>query len=157
MHVQNYSVTYNRTFSSNLTNQALVGVSYFNQVFSDANSNFNPVALGLNTGVTSPNLRGAPLIAISGFENTGLTPNSGRNDITGHFADALSYTTGKHQLRFGGEIRQARIDSFYTTGGRGAFYFTGQQGPWRGLLDDSDVDSNVVARAGLLARFGHPS
>jgi len=94
MHVQNYSLTYNTIFSTRLTNQALVGVSYFNQVFSDVNSNIDPVALGLNTGVTSPNLRGAPLISISGFENTGLTPNSGRNDITGHFSDALSYTTG---------------------------------------------------------------
>ena len=157
MHVQNYSLTYNRTFSSRLTNQALVGVSYFNQVFSDLNTNFDPVALGLNTGVTSPNLKGAPLIAISGFESTGLTPNSGRNDITGHFSDALSYTSGKHQMRFGGEIRQARIDSFYTTGGRGAFYFTGTQGPWSGLLNDPTVDSNIVALADFMAGFVHQS
>ena len=157
MHVQNYSLTYNRTFSSRLTNQALVGVGYFNQVFSDLNTNFDPVALGLNTGVTSPNLKGAPLIAISGFESTGLTPNSGRNDITGHFSDALSYTSGKHQMRFGGEIRQARIDSFYTTGGRGAFYFTGTQGPWTGLLNDPTVDSNIVALADFMAGFVHQS
>jgi hypothetical protein len=157
MHVQNYSLTYNTIFSTRLTNQALVGVSYFDQVFSDLNSNIDPVALGLNTGVTSPNLRGAPLVAISGFENTGLTPNSGRQDITGHFSDALSYTTGKHQMRFGGEIRQARIDSFYTTGGRGAFYFTGQQGPWSGLLNDPTVDSNVVALADFMAGFVHQS
>jgi hypothetical protein len=157
MHVQNYSLTYNRIFSSRLTNQALVGVSYFNQVFSDLNSNFDPVALGLNTGVTSPNLRGAPLIAINGFENTGLTPNSGRKDVTGHFSDALSYTAGKHQMRFGGEIRQARIDSFYTTGGRGAFYFTGAQGPWSALLNDPTVDSNVVALADFMAGFVYQS
>ena len=157
MHVQNYSLTYNRVLSSRLTNQALVGVSYFNQVFSDVNSNFDPVSLGLNTGVTSPNLRGAPLISITGFENTGLTPNSGRNDITGHFSDALSYTTGKHQMRFGGEIRQARIDSFYTTGGRGAFYFTGAQGPWSGLLNDPSFDSNIVALADFMAGYVYQS
>jgi len=151
MHVQNYSLTYNKIFSSRLTNQALAGVSYFNQVFSDLNSNFDPVALGLNTGVTSPNLKGAPLIAINGFENTGLTPNSGRSDITGHFSDALSYTTGKHQMRFGGEIRQARIDSFYTTGGRGAFYFNGSQGPWNSLLNEPTFDSNIVALADFMA------
>jgi hypothetical protein len=157
MHVQNYSLTYNRVLSAKLTNQALVGVSYFNQVFSDLNSNFDPVALGLNTGVTSPNLRGAPLISISGFENTGLTPNSGRNDITGHFSDALSYTTGKHQMRFGGEIRQARIDSFYTTGGRGAFYFTGAQGPWSALLNDPTFDTNIAALADFMAGFVYQS
>lgn len=157
MHVSNYSLTYNRVLSSRLTNQALVGVSYFNQVFSDLDHNFNPVALGLNTGVSSPHLSGAPLVAISGFENTGLTPNSGRNDITGHFEDALSYTTGKHQMRFGGEIRQARIDSFYTTGGRGAFYFTGTQGPWSALLSDPTVDSNIVSLADFMAGYVYQS
>jgi hypothetical protein len=157
MHVQNYSLTYNRILTSRFTNQALIGVSYFNQVFSDLNHNFKPVSLGLNTGVSAPNLSGAPLIAITGFENTGLTPNSGRIDITGHFSDALSYTTGKHQMRFGGEIRQARIDSFYTTGGRGAFYFSGTQGPWSGLLNDPTFDSNVVSLADFLAGYVYQS
>jgi Carboxypeptidase regulatory-like domain len=157
MHVQNYSLTYNKIFSSRLTNQALVGVSYFNQVFSDLNHSFNPVTLGLNTGVNATNLAGAPLISITGFENTGLTPNSGRNDITGHFADALSYTTGKHQMRFGGEVRQARIDSFYTTGGRGAFYFSGTQGPWSALLNDPTFDTNIATLADFMAGYVYQS
>ena len=38
MHVQNYSLIYNTSFSPRLTNQVLFGVSYFNQVFSDANT-----------------------------------------------------------------------------------------------------------------------
>ena len=72
IHVQNYSLVYNTTFSPRLTNQALIGVSYFNQVFSDANSSFNPVSLGLNTGVTNSNLIGAPLIAITGLRQHGI-------------------------------------------------------------------------------------
>ena len=151
IHVQNYSLIYNRVLSPRLTNQVLFGTSYFNQVFSDADHNFNPNALGLNTGVTSPSLLGAPLISISGFDPIGLTPNSGRNDITGHLEDALSYVAGKHSMRFGGEVRQAHVDSFYSTGARGAFYFTGAQGPWSALLSDPTVDSNVVALADFLA------
>ena len=138
IHVQNYSLVYNRTFSPRLTNQALIGVSYFNQVFSDANHSFDPVSLGLNTGVSNSNLIGAPLIAITGFDSTGLTPNSGRNDITGHLEDALSYSIGKHQMRFGGEIRQAQVDSFYNTGARGAFYFNGTAGPWAADYTNAD-------------------
>lgn len=151
IHVQNYSVVYNHVFSTRLTNQALMGVSYFNQVFSDANYGFDPNALGLNTGVTAPNLKGAPLISISGFDSIGLTPNSGRNDITGHFEDALSYQTGAHSMRFGGELRQARVDSFYNTGARGGFYFTGAQGPWNPLLSDPNTDSNILSLADFLA------
>jgi hypothetical protein len=151
IHVQNYSLVYNTTFSPRLTNQVLFGVSYFNQVFSDANNSYDPVALGLNTGVSSPNLTGAPLISITGFDPIGLTPNSGRNDVTGHLTDALSWNVGAHQMRFGGEVRQARIDSFYNTGARGAFYFSGAQGPWSALLNDSSFDSNVVSLADFLA------
>ncbi len=106
MHVQNLSLIYNTIVTPAVTNQVLFGVSYFKQTFSDANTAINPVALGLNTGVNAPNLVGAPLISINGFDSTGLTPNSGRTDATGHLSDALSWTKGAHQLRFGGEVRQ---------------------------------------------------
>ena len=151
MHVQNYSLIYNNIISPSISNQVLFGVSYFNQVFSDANTAINPVALGLNTGVNSRNLVGAPQIAITGFDGTGLTPNSGRNDATGHLSDALSWTKGAHQMRFGGEVRQARIDSFYTTGGRGAFFFNGAQGPWSGLLNNPNFDTNIATLADFMA------
>ena len=95
IHVENYSVIYNHIFSAKLTNQAFFGVSYFDQVFSDAQHNYNPVALGLNTGVTDPGLAGAPKITIgptssgsgltgnaSGFDPIGVTPPEGRQDIT---------------------------------------------------------------------------
>jgi hypothetical protein len=143
IHVQNYSVTYNHIFSSSIANQLFAGVSYFNQVFSDEDNSFNPVALGLNTGVTSASLAGSPHLVIgppaagsgltgsgSGFDAIGVTSPSGRNDITGHLVDSLSYTVGKHQFRFGGEFRQAQVDDFYQTNARGAFNFDGSQGPW---------------------------
>ena len=132
MHVQNYSLVYNSVLTPSISNQLLFGVSYFDQVFSDANTAINPIALGLNTGVTASNLVGAPFVSIGSFDSTGLTPNSGRQDVTGHVSDSLSMIKGAHQLRFGGEVRQARIDSFYTTGGRGAFFFNGAQGPGAG-------------------------
>ena len=143
IHVQNYSIVYNHIFSPKIANQLFVGVNYFNQVFSDVNHSYNPVALGLNTGVTDVSLAGSPKIVIgpsaagsgltgsgSGFDPLGVTPPEGRNDITGHLDDALSYTIGKHEFRFGGEFRQAQVDDFYQTGSRGAFTFDGSQGPW---------------------------
>ena len=157
MHVQNLSLIYNTIVTPAVTNQVLFGVSYFKQTFSDANTAINPVALGLNTGVNAPNLVGAPLISINGFDSTGLTPNSGRTDATGHLSDALSWTKGAHQLRFGGEVRQARIDSDYTTGGRGAFFFNGAQGPWAGLLNNPNFDTNIASLADFMAGYVYQS
>ena len=42
----------------------------------------------------------------------GVTVDSGRNDITGHIDDALSWTKGAHEFRFGGEYRHAQVDDF---------------------------------------------
>jgi hypothetical protein len=157
MHVQNYSVIYNTILSPTVSNQLLFGVSYFKQVFSDVNTAINPIALGLNTGVSAPNLVGAPFLSIGNFALTGLTPDSGRQDITGHISDALSMTRGKHQLRFGGEFRQARIDSMYTTGGRGSFFFNGSEGPWSGLLNNPNFDSNIASLADFMAGYVYQS
>jgi hypothetical protein len=143
IHVENYSLIYNRIISSSIANQLSAGVGYFNQVFSDADTNFNLAALGLNTGVTDPSLPGAPHIIIgppssgsgltasgTGFDPTGVTAPSGRNDITGHLDEDLTWTKGAHQMHFGGEFRQGQVDDFYQTGERGTIYFDGSQGPW---------------------------
>jgi Carboxypeptidase regulatory-like domain/TonB dependent receptor len=143
IHVQNYSLVYNRVISNSMTNQLSAGVSYFNQVFSDADTGFDPVGLGLNTGVTDPALAGSPHLIIgpsaasvgltaggSGFDPLGVTAPSGRNDITGHLDEGFAWTKGAHQLRFGGELRKAQVDDFYQTGQRGSIYFDGSQGPW---------------------------
>ncbi len=143
IHVQNYSIVYNHVFSPTITNQLSAGVSYFNQVFYDANTDLNPIGLGLNTGVTSPSLAGSPHLIIgpstastgltaggTGFDPLGVTAPSGRNDITGHLDENLSWTKGAHQFNFGGEYRNAQVDDFYQTGQRGTIYFDGTQGPW---------------------------
>jgi hypothetical protein len=129
IHVQNYSLVLNSVLSPRLTNQVLFGVSYFNQVFHDANNSFDSKAAGLFTSpdalIKGQPILGAPNIAISGFDQVGITPPEGRNDITGHLTDIISYTTGRHQFRFGGEVRQGRVDEFYFRRSLGAFNFTG--------------------------------
>jgi hypothetical protein len=115
----------------------------------------------------------------NGFDPLGPTAPSGRNDITGHFDDDLSWTKGAHQMHFGGEIRQAQVDDFYQTGEKGTIYFDGTQGPWavnstggtpcdaladnntgRGKpkpQDDSTVPSNVLELADFLAGCYNPT
>jgi hypothetical protein len=138
IHVQNIAIVYNRVISSSISNQVLAGVNYFNQVFNDNQTGQDVQSLGFITGATLPN---APNITIgspassgggttassSNFDPVGLTPPEGRNDITGHLTDQLSWTKGKHQMRFGGEYRQAQIDEFYKRHIVGSFTFDGSQ------------------------------
>ena len=154
-HIQNYDAVWNYSVRPNLSNQLAAGVSYFTQGFADALHTQDPLALaGLNTGAT---LSGAPQITINGFDSIGITPTSGRNDITGHISDTLSWTVGKHQLRFGLEYRRAYIDLYYNWGGRGAFNFgtSGVLGPWAG--DTSVADSNILNLADFLAGYSDQS
>jgi hypothetical protein len=139
-HIQNYSLVYNRVISPNIMNQLSAGTSYFQQVFTDADTDFDPIGLGLDTGAT---IAGAPHIVIgpavasgaltasgAGFDPIGVTTPEGRTDITGHLDEDLTWTKGAHQLHFGGELRRAQVNEFYLTNSRGTIFFDGTQGPW---------------------------
>jgi hypothetical protein len=159
IHVQNYSAVLNSIITNRLTNQLLFGISYFNQVFHDANNSFNMKNLGLYLSPSATEngqpILGASNIEISGFDQVGITPPEGRNDITGHLTDILSYVVGKHQLRFGGEVRQGRVDEFYFRRSTGEFTFDGTQGPWAALCSSNPTvigcNQNTTALADFLA------
>ncbi|HEY6845792.1 MAG TPA: TonB-dependent receptor [Terracidiphilus sp.] len=155
-HIQNFNTVWNYSIHPNLSNQLAAGVNYFMQDFADAVHNQDPQTLvGLNSGAT---LAGAPQIAINGFDSIGITPTSGRNDISGQIADTLSWTVGKHQIRFGLEFRRAYIDLYYNWGARGAFNFgngPSPLGPWAG--DSSVTDPNVLTLADFLAGYAYTS
>ena len=146
--MQNYSLVFNNVITPKFVSQTLLAANYFKQTFNDFNTGFNPVAAGLNTGVTNPGLTGSPDIAISGFDEIGLTPPLGRIDTTGHITETASYTSGKHQYRFGGEYRRAVLDVFYQRNARGTFSFDGTQGPW---ASDNSVSSNLKSLADFLS------
>ena len=169
IHVQNYSVTWNAVVSPRMTNQLFAGVNYFNQAFSDASNDYDPLALGLNTGVTSSGLAGAPRIEIAspsassglgasadGFDYVGSTVESGRQDITGHLDELLAWTVGKHEFHFGGEFRKAQIYDFYQSGQRGTFVFDGTQGPWSGA-EGTPCDALATASGASAPSTSDPS
>ena len=152
--IENYSLVWNSVINARMSNQVLFGISYFTQVFHDKNNQISEKALGLFTSPDSLKkgqpIPGAPNLAISGFDQVGITPPEGRNDITGHLTDIFSYTVGKHQYRFGGEVRQGRVNEFYFRRSLGSFNFTGSYGttdaqnvfhplnPWAGTCAASD-------------------
>jgi hypothetical protein len=160
IHVQNYSLVLNSAFTPHLTNQVLFGVNYFNQVFHDFFNGFDPKGSGLFLSPDAKEngkfIQGSPNIIITpfpssgggGFEQVGITPPEGRNDIVGHLTDIVSYTTGRHEFRFGGEFRQGRVDEFYFRHGLGSFAFDGTAGPW---ANDPTFNADTKALADFLA------
>jgi carboxypeptidase family protein len=160
IHVFNYSAVLNSTLTNKITNQLLFGANYFNQIFNDNNNSFNTKAMGLFLSPDATNagkyILGAPNIQISppaklgasGFEQIGLTPPEGRSDLTWHITDVISHSWGAHQLRYGAEIRRARLNEFYHRRGTGKFIFDGTQGPW---ANDATFDPTTKALADFLA------
>jgi hypothetical protein len=156
IHVFNYSAVLNSTFTPKLTNQVLFGANYFNQVFSDFNNGFNTKSMGIFLSPDAVNkgqyINGAPNIVIGpgggSFEQIGLTPPEGRNDLTWHITDVVSQSHGTHQLRYGAEVRQAHLNEFYHRRGTGKFTFDGTRGPW---ASNASLDDATKALADFLA------
>jgi outer membrane receptor protein involved in Fe transport len=148
--MHNVSIVMNNVLSPQLVHQTLLGVNYFLQTFNDEDTSPNPVAAGLNTGVTEPGLLGSPTIDIAGFTRVGATQPLGRIDTTGHIVESLNWTTGRHQWKFGAEYRRAHLDIFYQTNKRGSFVFDGTAGPWR---NDATVSAPLRALSDFLAGY----
>jgi hypothetical protein len=150
IHVYNYQLTYNHTFSPTVTNQVNAGVNYFNQVFYDNDNSFDTASTGFITG---SKFTDAPNLKITGFDPTGETPPEGRNDITGQIADNVSWVKGKHEMKFGGEFRKVQLNEFYYRKAQGSFTFTGVEGPWTDKSSISSLDSATQTRVLSLADF----
>ena len=155
-HNENYNVTWNYNLRPNLTNQVAAGANFFTQGFADKVHTQDALTLaGLNTGSA---LTGSPDIQINGFDQIGVTPQSGRNDIMAQISDIVTWTVGKHQIRAGVDYRRAYIDLYYNFGGRGTFGFGtgGVLGPW--ASDATVTDPNVLSLADFMAGYAfHPS
>ncbi|MBL8217195.1 MAG: TonB-dependent receptor [Bryobacterales bacterium] len=149
--MHNVALNLTSSLSPRLVNQLLLGANYFLQVFNDADTSFNPIAAGLNTGVPQDgSLQGSPSLRITNFTGASATQPLGRIDTTGHITDNLSYTMGRHQLKFGGEYRRSHFDIFYDTNKRGSFTWDGTRGPW---ASDASVSAPLRSLSDFLAGY----
>jgi Carboxypeptidase regulatory-like domain/TonB dependent receptor len=81
----------------------------------------NPADFGIRNGLARP--IGLPHMIVAGGLNFGGPPTypAGRDDVSYVFTDTLSYVSGRHSVRLGGEFRHFFNESFEE--GTGAFNF----------------------------------
>jgi hypothetical protein len=148
--MHNVSVVGTSVFTSHIVNQLVFGYNYFLQKFNSFDISADPLSMGLNTGVAGdPTLAGPPNLTISGFAAVGGTQPLGRVDKTIHLTNNLSYATGSHQVKVGGEFRVSKLFIFYDSNKRGTFTFDGTAGPWAGAA--SPASSSLKALADFMA------
>jgi len=111
--------------------------------------------LGLNTGVTNPQLSGAPRITIGSFDPIGATPWSGRQDTTWHLTDALGYKHRQTSIALRREVRRSTVDEFYQHRAARHVQFRRPAGPLG--LERQHPDGNVLALADFLAGYVYQS
>jgi hypothetical protein len=114
--------------NSRITNDVRFSYNSFYEKIQPVDANVSPASYGLNTGVTDPRLFGFPSIyeSTSDFEPLGgnsswplwTTPSHTQN-----ISDTMTYTRGKHSLKFGGIYSWGAVDYLRATEGRGEVDF----------------------------------
>lgn len=86
-------------------------------------------AYGLDTGVTGPNTGGLPRIGFGGYFFPGLGgfkwPKFQGPDSITQFVDQVSYSAGRHAIKFGGEVHYNRVNNAAYGNARGSITFLG--------------------------------
>jgi hypothetical protein len=114
-------------------NEARFGYNRLYQPTLPGDINTPASTYGLDTGVTGPFTGGLPRIGFGGYFFPGLGgfkwPKFQGPDTITQFVDHISYTAGKHALRFGGEIHRDSVRNAAYGNSRGSITFLG------GVLD----------------------
>ena len=116
------------TPNTRTVNEARVGYNRLYQPTLPADLDTPASTYGLDTGVTGPNTGGLPRIGFGGYFTTlgGFKwPKFQGPDSITQFIDHISYTAGKHALKFGGELHYNRVNNASYGNARGSINFLG--------------------------------
>ena len=117
------------TPTARLVNEARVGYNRLYQPTLPDDLNTPASAYGLDTGVSGPLTGGLPRIGFGGYFFPGLGgfkwPKFQGPDSITQFVDHVSYTAGKHALKFGGELHYNHVTNAAYGNARGSITFLG--------------------------------
>jgi outer membrane receptor protein involved in Fe transport len=110
-------------------NEARVGYNRLYQPTLPGDLNTPASTYGLNTGVSGAFTGGLPRIGFGGYFFPGLGgfkwPKFQGPDSITQFVDHISYTAGKHALKFGGELHYNKVTNAAYGNARGSITFLG--------------------------------
>jgi Carboxypeptidase regulatory-like domain/TonB dependent receptor-like, beta-barrel len=117
------------TPSTRWVNEARVGYNRLYQPTLPGDLNTPASGYGLNTGASGPFTGGLPRIGFGGYFFPGLGgfkwPKFQGPDSITQFVDHVSYTAGKHALKFGGELHYNKVTNAAYGNARGSITFLG--------------------------------
>jgi outer membrane receptor protein involved in Fe transport len=150
-YIQLGSGSWTWTPNSTFVNEFRVGYSYYSQPSVSNDSTVNPLAYGINTGVTDPREFGFPLIQINQlngatFKLGGNWPKYNGPDGSLQLLEHISILRGKHAFKFGGEFIRDTSNPFVTMNAKG-------------LIKFQDLESFLLGNvrpAGSLIQAGDP-
>jgi hypothetical protein len=127
-YIQTGSGAWTWTPTSTLVNEFRVGYSYYSQPSVSNDSTINPLAYGINTGVTDPREFGFPLVQINQlngatFKLGGNWPKYNGPDGSLQLLEHFSILRGKHAIKFGGEFIRDSSNPFVTMDAKGLIRF----------------------------------
>src|SRR5271165_2259991 len=121
------------TPGTRVVNEARVGYNRLYQPTLPGDLNTPASAYGLDTGASGPFTGGLPRIGFAGAFIPGLGgfkwPKFQGPDSLTQFIDHVSYTAGKHAVKFGGEIRRNYVSGGAFGNARGSITFLGGNTP----------------------------
>ncbi len=156
---QSFSGSYSRNFTPNFTNEFRFGLNdQVNPI--PSGTTIDPASIGLPNGAPQNEFgRGLPIIRVTGFGGTGgqpLTDNLGASTTTRQlfqFIDNVTWSLSSHSLKFGGEVRDAEVNSQAFRTLRGSLNFNGSR---NGVINPT-VPGNAPVAALADFLLGRPS
>ena len=150
----NFAISEVHIFSPQLLNTLRLGYNLFAQYGHSRDYQLDPTTIGFNTGV-GPLSFGVPEIDVGAgagrFVNLGKTAgNGGRTSETIQAGDDVSFTHGRHALKFGANLYHNYLYGT-TPGSRGLFTFDGTQ-----LGNTMTADGGLAGLIDLLAGLPKP-
>jgi hypothetical protein len=147
---QSGSVTWTRTISPTLLNELRFAANRVASLTAVPLQHTTPASLGFTTVVSDdPNGTAPPPISVSGAFELGPSPQGPTkiHDVTFQYQDTLSWSHGRHDLKFGGDFRWVRNNFNYDFYNNGSFFF-GDFGAFTSSPDGSAAGSDLADFAG---------
>jgi Carboxypeptidase regulatory-like domain/TonB dependent receptor len=131
---QQGAITWSHVFNPRLTNEFIFGANRVASLDATPTDTTSPSALGFtNVNPDDPNGAAPPIMFTNSF-NLGPSPQGPTklHRVTFHWQDNLSWNKGRHDLKFGADIRRVRNNFNFDFFNNGSFDFANFQNPFTG-------------------------